>query len=68
VLLSTHVLEDVHHLCQRVGVLAGGRIAFDATSGEISAAMTGSPRTVSGLESSLERGYRTLLDTLGDDL
>ncbi|MEU6642696.1 ATP-binding cassette domain-containing protein [Saccharomonospora sp. NPDC046836] len=67
VLLSTHVLEDVHHLCERVGVLAGGRIAFDGTVTEVKDAMANATEPDSGLESALERGYRTLLETLGDD-
>lgn len=67
VLLSTHVLEDVHHLCQRVGILAGGRIAFDGTVDELATAMADPTGPVGSLESPLERGYRTLLDTLGGD-
>ncbi|MEY7973567.1 ABC transporter ATP-binding protein [Saccharomonospora xinjiangensis] len=64
VLLSTHVLEDVHHLCHRVGLLTGGRIAFDGTVEDVKAAMT-TTSEAGGLESALERGYRTLLDELG---
>jgi ABC-2 type transport system ATP-binding protein len=29
VVLSTHLIEDVTHLCNRVGVLVSGRMAFD---------------------------------------
>lgn len=67
VLLSTHVLEDVHHLCERVGVLTGGRIAFDGTVAEIKDTIAGAAGIGTVLESALERGYRTLLDTLGDE-
>ncbi|MCE7010268.1 ATP-binding cassette domain-containing protein [Kibdelosporangium philippinense] len=67
VLLSTHVLEDVRFLCQRVGVLARGKLAFDGTVEEIEAKIAGDGSAPSRLESILERGYRTLLDTLGDD-
>lgn len=63
VLLSTHVLEDVHHLCDRVGLLTGGRIAFDGTVSEIKHKMHA--QESGGLESALERGYRTLMDELG---
>lgn len=63
VLLSTHVLEDVHHLCDRVGLLTGGRIAFDGTVSEIKHKM--SAQESGGLESALEQGYRTLMDELG---
>ncbi len=68
VLLSTHVLEDVHHLCHRVGLLAGGRIAFDGTVDEVKAAMAGGAGDGGALESPLERGYRTLLDDLGGEV
>ncbi|WP_239129357.1 ATP-binding cassette domain-containing protein [Sinosporangium siamense] len=37
VLLSTHLVEDVAHLCERVGVLAAGRIAFQGTFAELEA-------------------------------
>ncbi len=67
VLLSTHVLEDVRFLCERVGVLAGGRIAFDGTVAEVESRIAGDGSAPSRLESVLERGYRTLMDTLGDD-
>ncbi|SDY89045.1 ABC-2 type transport system ATP-binding protein [Amycolatopsis xylanica] len=65
VLLSTHLLEDVEHLCQRVGVLVNGRIVFTGTVEELAAVMDeGSARA--GLGSRFERGYDTLIDTLGD--
>lgn len=67
VLLSTHVLEDVRYVCRRVGVLASGRLAFDGTVAEVEATIEAGTARTSGLESVLERGYRTLLDTLGDD-
>ncbi len=31
VVLSSHLLDEVAHLCQRVGVLARGRLVFDGT-------------------------------------
>ena len=35
VLLSTHICEDIEATCDRVGVLAGGRIIFDGAPGEL---------------------------------
>ncbi|GAA1214267.1 ABC transporter ATP-binding protein [Prauserella alba] len=67
VLLSTHVLDDVQFLCHRVGVLAGGTIAFDGTVDELTSALAQPNHPGNGLESALERGYRTFMDTLGDD-
>ncbi|TCO60739.1 ATP-binding cassette domain-containing protein [Actinocrispum wychmicini] len=41
VLLSTHQTEDVAALCERVVVLAGGRVAFDGTPAELAAVAAG---------------------------
>ncbi|HYR30064.1 MAG TPA: ATP-binding cassette domain-containing protein [Thermoanaerobaculia bacterium] len=35
VLLSTHICEDIEATCDRVGVLAGGRIIFDGAPGDL---------------------------------
>ena len=35
VLLSTHICEDIEATCDRVGLLAGGRIVFDGAPGEL---------------------------------
>jgi len=35
VILSTHLVEDVANLCERVAVLAGGRILFDGAPAEM---------------------------------
>ena len=35
VLLSTHICEDIEATCDRVGVLAGGRIIFDGAPDEL---------------------------------
>ena len=35
VLLSTHICEDIEATCDRVGLLFGGRIAFDGAPGEL---------------------------------
>ncbi|MFE2263305.1 ABC transporter ATP-binding protein [Streptomyces griseosporeus] len=41
VLLSTHQTEDVAMLCQRVVVLAGGRVRFEGTPAELTARAAG---------------------------
>ncbi|MDR0592581.1 MAG: ATP-binding cassette domain-containing protein [Bifidobacteriaceae bacterium] len=43
VLLSTHLLEDVRALADRVAVMAGGQIAFAGALGELSGEPVGSP-------------------------
>lgn len=35
VVLSSHLLDEVAHLCDRVGVLAAGRLVFDGTVAEL---------------------------------
>jgi len=56
VLVSTHLLDDVSHICQRVGVLAGGRLVFDGTVAELEAAGTHDRR------SPIEAGYERLIE------
>jgi ABC-2 type transport system ATP-binding protein len=58
VVLSTHLLDDVSYLCERVGVLAGGRLVFDGTVAELEAAGDGLAR-----RSPIEAGYQRLLET-----
>lgn len=41
VLLSTHVVEDVAAACERVLVIAGGRLAFDGPTGQLAEAAAG---------------------------
>jgi ABC-2 type transport system ATP-binding protein len=60
VLLSTHLVEDVSHLCQQVGVLAGGRIAFHGTFGDLERLIDGSG-SGSRYGSSFERAYEALI-------
>ncbi|MFV2117801.1 ABC transporter ATP-binding protein [Streptomyces sp. Act-28] len=60
VVLSTHLVEDISHLCKRVGVLAGGRIAFDGTFTELEALIEDSG-TGSKYGSSFERAYDALI-------
>ena len=58
VILSTHLLEDVSYLCERVGVIAGGRLVFDGTVADLE--MPGESRA---LRSPIEAGYERLLET-----
>jgi len=37
ILISTHLLEEVHALCNRVVIIAGGRLRADATPAELEA-------------------------------
>lgn len=41
VIVSTHIIEDVASLCDRVGVLAGGRVQFIGTPDDLSALLLG---------------------------
>jgi ABC-type multidrug transport system ATPase subunit len=41
VIVSTHIIEDVASLCDRLGVLASGRLRFIGTPEELSAALLG---------------------------
>lgn len=64
VVLSTHLIEDVAHLCNRVGVLAQGRMIFDGTEEELSALIESTQRE-GVLGSSFERSYYALIERLG---
>lgn len=63
VILSTHLIEDVTHVCDRVAVLSRGRLAFDGTVTELvnRAAHAGGP---TGPGSAFERAYVQLIDEL----
>ena len=41
VLLSTHIVEDIEHLCRRLAILAQGRIVAEGTPGELVAPYRG---------------------------
>jgi len=41
VLLSTHIVEDVENLCQRLAILAGGKIVAEGTPAELAAPLQG---------------------------
>lgn len=68
VLLSTHLVEDVVHLCQRVGVLASGRIRFSGTPQELEERMESAGTGDSVHGSSFERAYNALISDLGADV
>ncbi|GAB3449006.1 ABC transporter ATP-binding protein [Actinophytocola sediminis] len=65
VVLSTHLLDDVSYLCQRVGVLAGGRLVFDGTVNDLERQGGTEERRTDGRRSPIERGYERLLDNVG---
>jgi ABC-type multidrug transport system ATPase subunit len=46
VLLSTHIVEDVAQTCRELAVLAGGRVRFRGTTGQLIDAARGSVWTV----------------------
>jgi ABC-2 type transport system ATP-binding protein len=56
VLLSTHIVEDLDRIADRLLVLSNGRIIFDGTRDELIAA-----NTLSGDERSLESAYIRLI-------
>jgi ABC-type multidrug transport system ATPase subunit len=41
VIVSTHIIEDVASLCDRLGVLVGGRLLFTGTPEELAAPLSG---------------------------
>lgn len=57
VVLSTHLVEDVAAVCDRVLVMQGGEIRFDGTPDELA----GLARPGARGDSQLERGYTTVL-------
>lgn len=58
VILSTHLLEDVSYLCERVGVMSGGLLVFDGNVSDLE--MSGESRA---RRSPIEAGYERLLET-----
>jgi ABC-2 type transport system ATP-binding protein len=64
VVVSTHLLDDVSYLCERVGVLASGRLMFDGTVAELEA--TGDDVPADARHSPIEAGYERLLAKNGD--
>lgn len=41
VVLCTHIVEDLEASCQRIGVISGGRLAFQGSPAELTAAVDG---------------------------
>jgi ABC-2 type transport system ATP-binding protein len=58
VVMSTHLVEEIRHLADRVIVLAGGRIAFDGSLEELSARA----RSDADGDTDLERGLVSVID------
>jgi ABC-2 type transport system ATP-binding protein len=58
VILSTHLLEDVSYLCERVGVISSGRLVFDGTVADLEV-----PDGTRARRSPIEAGYERLLET-----
>ncbi|WP_026127709.1 ATP-binding cassette domain-containing protein [Nocardiopsis lucentensis] len=65
VLVSTHLIEDVAHLCSRIGVLAGGRIEFHGTFPQLEA-MIEDTSAGSAYGSGFERAYDRLITRIGE--
>lgn len=61
VIVSTHLIEDLAHLCSRIGVLADGRIAFDGTFPELEG-LIGDTAGNSPYGSGFERAYAGLIE------
>ncbi|GAA3228769.1 hypothetical protein GCM10020256_41230 [Streptomyces thermocoprophilus] len=59
VLLSTHQTEDVAMLCQRVVVLAGGRVRFEGTPAELTARAAGRVWSSAERDPGARAGWRT---------
>ncbi|MCL2044479.1 MAG: ATP-binding cassette domain-containing protein [Treponema sp.] len=59
VLLSTHIIEDVYHICGRIIVINHGKILFDGKPEELIKAAQGYKGI---LEPSLEDGYMYLIE------
>lgn len=62
VLLSTHLVEDVAHLCSDVGVLAGGRLVYQGAFADLAQRTTGPSYGVHG--SDFEHAYDALIHEL----
>lgn len=65
VVLSTHMTEDVEHLADSVGVLAGGRIQYHGPLSELSTQAPEVPAGDRPLGSSFERAYDSLMASFG---
>ncbi|MEU5087514.1 ABC transporter ATP-binding protein [Streptomyces sp. NPDC021356] len=59
VLLSTHQTEDVSMLCNRVVVMAGGRVRFEGTPAELTARAAGRVWSSTERDPAARAGWRT---------
>ncbi|MEV4705698.1 ATP-binding cassette domain-containing protein [Actinoplanes sp. NPDC049316] len=64
VIVSTHLVDDVTYMCDRVGVLAGGRIAFDGTVEQL-AELVEDNADARGRGSAFEQAYAGIVAQLG---
>lgn len=64
VVISSHLLEDISQLCDRVGVLARGRLVFDGSVTELTELINESSGQSEGLGSAFERAYDKLVADL----
>lgn len=64
VVISSHRLEDISQLCDRVGVLANGRLVFDGSVPELTRLIDDSSAGSEGLGSAFERAYDKLVANL----
>jgi ABC-2 type transport system ATP-binding protein len=56
VILVSHVLPEVEQLCDRVAVLARGKLAFSGTTAELARGTDGTPRTLEDALAALYEG------------
>jgi ABC-2 type transport system ATP-binding protein len=66
VILSTHLIEDVTHLCSRVGILVGGRMAFDDDVNAL-ASLISSNNAAPAHGSAFEQAYAGIVAGLVDN-
>jgi ABC-2 type transport system ATP-binding protein len=66
VIVSSHLLEDISHLCSKVGILAEGKKVFDGTVPELMTLVDDADSGGSRLGSQFERAYDALVTGLGD--
>lgn len=64
VIISSHLMEDIEHLCQQVGVLAHGRLVFAGSSHDLDALIDSTDTGGATLGSRFERAYDILIERL----
>jgi ABC-2 type transport system ATP-binding protein len=65
VVLSSHLLEDIEQVCDTVGILVGGALAFDGSIDELHALIDAETQSDSRLGTRFERAYDALIAKLG---